>query len=203
MIEERGLGLLAAAREVTGSRAGGRRGVAAAEHAFDFLLHPLVLDADAGERVGGGGFMILHEGEEQMLGADILVAHGSRFLRGDLQDLLRPWGEGNHLADGHHPSGRGDGLLDIAGEIVEIDAEVLEYRHRYPIAFADEAEQEVFGTDIIIAQADGFLTRQLHDLLDPIRKHPVHVFFLVGPEYSGPCSCEVFAHPMVKILVMT
>jgi hypothetical protein len=58
---------------------------------------------------------------------------------------------------------------------VEIDAQVLEDVGRDPGPFFNEAEQDVFGPDVPVAEPLRLLVGELHDLPGPVRESLVHV----------------------------
>jgi hypothetical protein len=65
------------------------------------------------------------------------------------------------------PGGRalGEDADDLVADLVEVDAQRLEDAGSDAFTLTDEAEQEVFGADVVVAQAAGFVDRQLDDLL--------------------------------------
>ena len=178
VVQERRLALLLAGHlgafgEARSGR-GGLGGLRTAEHPVDLFPAGVVVHSHGGERRSRGGLVVLHERQQDVLGPDVLVAHGPRFLRGDLQDLLGPRSEGDHLSDGHHAAGRVDLLLDGTGEFLQVHALVAQHGDGDPVPLPDQAQEKMFGPHVVVAQPDGLLTCQLHDLLDTIGEHSIH-----------------------------
>src|SRR3989442_3758432 len=53
-------------------------------------------------------------------------------------------------------------------DFLEVDVEVGEDRGGDALAFADQAQQDVLGPDVLVMQAGGFLPRHLQNLAHPI-----------------------------------
>src|SRR5207302_9959402 len=57
--------------------------------------------------------------------------------------------------------------VDLAPDLFQVGAEVLEDVRRNPFALDQEAEQQVLGTDVVVPHPAGFLEGDLDDLLHP------------------------------------
>ncbi|TNV75070.1 hypothetical protein FGO68_gene14602 [Halteria grandinella] len=101
------------------------------------------------------------------------------------QNLFGPRGL-RQLAHRDHVRPRLDDLLDFDADLAQIDIQILEHIRRYAAAFLDEAQQQMFGTDIIMIEPLGFRVCQLHHPAGPVGEPFVHVhdtllsFALVG-----------------------
>ena len=62
---------------------------------------------------------------------------------------------------------------DLRANLVEADAERLEHAGGDALAFADQAEQQVLGADVVVVQSARFVDRQLDDLLGARRQADV------------------------------
>ncbi len=61
----------------------------------------------------------------------------------------------------------GEKLYDRLPDLVEFCAELLEHLGGDALTFADEAEKDVLGADVVVAELEGFAERQFEDLLCP------------------------------------
>ena len=62
---------------------------------------------------------------------------------------------------------------NLRADLVEADAERFEHARGDAFAFADEAEQQVFGADVVVVEPARFVDRQLDDLLGARRQADV------------------------------
>src|SRR5581483_6972302 len=67
----------------------------------------------------------------------------------------------------------GEQLDDGLPNAVQVRAELLEDLGGDPLALADEAEQDVLGPDVVVAELEGLAKRELQDLLGPRRERDV------------------------------
>src|ERR1700687_820656 len=116
------------------------------EQAIDLAADLLQVGAQVFKDVGRDPLTFDQKAEEQMLGADIVVAHPARFLEGDLDDLL--------------DSRRGDDLLDDdafvpaqhrldgGADLVDLDAEVVQHLGGEGFALAQQPKGQMLGADI-------------------------------------------------------
>ena len=111
--------------------------------------------------------------EQQVLGADVVVAERARLLDRQLEHALGARRE-RDLADGHGAARGAHHVLDLLADAVEIEPEVVEHRRGDALALADDAEQQVLGADVVVLQPRRFLARQVDDLADPFRELVVH-----------------------------
>ncbi len=72
--------------------------------------------------------------------------------------------------------GRGGGAAlgqdvdDLVPNLVQVDAQALEHAGGDPLALADEAQQQVLGTDVVVTEAARLVDGQLDDPLGPRRE---------------------------------
>ena len=59
---------------------------------------------------------------------------------------------------------------DLVADLVQADAERLEHAGRDPFAFADQAEEQVLGPDVVVAEAASLVDGQLDDALGARRQ---------------------------------
>ena len=119
--------------------------------------HPLLH-----EDGGGDGALLAQDAEQQVLGADVAVEEPVRFLGGVLEDALGLAAEGdldrrrNLLAEDRPP-------LDFLPDALEGEVRALENPARQPLAFTDQAEQEVLRLDRDAPELAGFVAREEED----------------------------------------
>ena len=110
----------------------------------------LQVGAQLDQHLGGHALALADEAEEDVLGADVVVAELQRLAQRQLEDLL---GAGRER---DVPAGRraalADDLLDLVADGLERDAERLERLGRDALALVDEAEQDVLGADVVVVE---------------------------------------------------
>ena len=143
------------------------------EDARDFGADLVEVDAEAFEHAGGDAFAFADEAEQQVLGADVVVAQAAGLVDGQFDDLLGARRQADLAHDGAVAAA--DDELDGGADLVQLDAEVGEHFRGDAFALADEAEQEVLGADVVVVEAQGFFlgerqdaARSLRELIEPI-----------------------------------
>ena len=124
---------------------------ALAEDVDDLVADLVEVDAQALEHAGGDALALADEAEQQVLGADVVVAEAARLVDGELDDALGARGEAD-LADDRAVAAPDD-ELDGGADLGQLDVHVLEHARRDALALADEAEQEVLGPDVVVVEA--------------------------------------------------
>ncbi len=118
------------------------------------------------EHLGGDAFALADEAEEDVLGADVVVAQLQRLTQRQLEDLLRPGGERDVAA--RSLGALTDDLDDLLAHRFEVDAEALEAAGGDALPLVDEAEQDVLGPDVVVVEQARFLLSEDHDSPGPI-----------------------------------
>ena len=153
-------------------RAGGLRlalalaALVAAEQLDDLLAHPAEVGAELHEHLGGDALALADEAEEDVLGADVVVAELQRFAQRQLEHLLGAGREGDVAR--RRRAALADDLLDLAANRFQADAERFHRLGGDAFTFVDEAEQDVLGADVAVVQQACFLLRQHHHPTGPI-----------------------------------
>ncbi len=170
LVEGRGLGRLGLAAALPAAR-----GAAAAGEAFhDLLAHALAVDAELEEHARRHPLALANEAEQQMLGADVVVAEEPRLLDGELEDAFgarreRDLAHGERAARGlHHVLYR---LLYLLG----VHLEARKHLGRDPLAEAQDAEQEMLGADVLVLQPVRLVASEIDDLSHPFGEFVIHV----------------------------
>ena len=157
----------AAARRGAGLLGPGTAGALVARQELDDLLaDPRQVGAQLDQHLGRHALALADEAEEDVLGADVVVAELQRLAQRQLEDLL---GAGRER---DVPRGRraalADDLLDLLAYGLEADAQRLERLGRDTLTLVDEAEQDVLGADVVVVEEPGFLLGQDHDPSRPV-----------------------------------
>ena len=116
--------------------------------------------AEVREHARGDAFAFADQAEQQVFGADIVVVELARFFEGELDDAFGARGEHHLLL--HGLPAAADDRFDFGPDLRQVDAEGLQHFGGEALAFADDAEQDVLGSDVVVAEALRFFLRQ-HD----------------------------------------
>jgi hypothetical protein len=194
-VERRGLALgaaragLAAGLALLGPAAAGRLAAAAAaalaallrllaalrraQELEHLLAHVLELDAQVREHAGRDALALLDQAQQQVLGADVVVAELAGFLEAELEHLLGARREGQ-VAHRHHGRAALDELLDLGADALEVDAHVPQHVGRDAAALLHQAEQDVLGADVLVVQALRLALGEVHDLAGAVGEAVEH-----------------------------
>src|SRR5690606_27947942 len=113
------------------------------EHADDLVADLLGVGVEVEEDARGDALVLAHEAEQDVLGADVVVAERERLAQRQLEHLLGAGGERDLTGGGL--LALADDLLDLRADGVERDAERLEGLGGHTLTLVDEAEQDVLG----------------------------------------------------------
>ncbi len=132
------------------------RTLVAREQLDDLLAHAAEIGAELDEHLGGHALALTDEPEQDVLGADVVVAELQRLAQRQLEHLLRPGRERD--VPRRRRATLADHLLDLAAHRFQRDAEALECLRRHALALVDQPEQDVLGPDVrVVEQARLFL----------------------------------------------
>ena len=169
------------AQLVNGRRAGGGSAAlgGALRHALrqdarHFGAHLVEAYAEAFQHAGSDALALADETQQQVLGADVVVAETARLIDGQLDHLLRAWCKADLAHD--RAVATADDELDCGADFVQFDAEVGEHLRGNAFTLSHQAEQQVLGADVVVVEAQGFFlsesedaTRPLGKLVEPVR----------------------------------
>ena len=122
--------------------------------------------AELDEHLGGDALALADEAEEDVLGADVVVAELQCLAQRQLEDLLGARRERDVAR--RRRAALADDLFDLVAHGLERDAEALERLGRDAFAFVDEPEQDVLGADVAVVQQAGFFLGEHHDPPCPV-----------------------------------
>ncbi len=117
-------------------------------------------------------FVLTDQTEQDVLGADVVVAKAERLAQRELEHLLRSRRErnlagGDFLAGAHDPHHLGTNTLNR-------DVKRLEHARRKALFFAQEAEQDVLGADVVVLERPRLFLRQYDNLAGTLCKSLEH-----------------------------
>ena len=138
----------------------------AREQLDDLLAHAGQVGAELDEHLGGDALALADEAEEDVLGADVVVAELQRLAQRQLEHLLGARGERDVAR--RRRAALADDLLDLAAHGLERDAERLERLGGDAFALVDQPEQDVLGADVVVVEQPRFLLRQHDDPAGPV-----------------------------------
>ncbi len=155
---------------LAGALAGGAALAAAGagEHADDLVADLLGVGVEVEQDARGDAFVLAHEPEQDVLGADVVVAERQRFAQRELEHLLRARGE-RDLAGGDLVA-LADDPRDLCAHLLDGDVERLEHARSEAFFLAQQAEQDVLRPDVVVLQRPRFVLRENHDLTSPLCK---------------------------------
>src|SRR6202034_2007576 len=110
--------------------------------------------------------------EQNVLGADVVMAKLKRLAQRQLKHLLGAWRERD--VPGRRLLSLADDLLNLLPYGVQADPKGLQCLRRYAFTLMDEAQQDVLGADVVVIEHPGFFLRQDHNSPRPVSKSLEH-----------------------------
>ncbi len=122
----------------------------AGEHADDLVADLLGVGVEVEQDARRDALVLAHEPEQDVLGADVVVAERERLAQRELEHLLRARRE-RDLA-GRDLVALADDPRDLGAHLLDRDVERLEHARRETFLLAEQAEQDVLGADVVVLQ---------------------------------------------------
>ena len=178
--------------------AGGGRLLAlvAGEQLDDLLADPVEVGAELDQHLGGDALALADQAEQDVLGADVVVAELQRLAQRELEDLLGPRRERD--VPGRRLLALADDLLDLLADGLERDAERLERLGGDALALVDQAEQDVLGADVVVVEHPGLFLGQDDNPPRAVGESLEHLFAprersgrLCGRDTYVPSTCPL------------
>ena len=149
-----------------GGRARARLAAArAGEHADDLVPDLFRIRVEVEQDARGDALVLAHEAEEDVLGADVVVAEREGFAQRQLEDLLGARRERN-LARGDLVA-LADDARDLGADLLHGDVERLEDAGGEALLLAEQPEQDVLGADVVVLQRPRLVLGEDDDLPGP------------------------------------
>ena len=175
----------------------GARGAAlppagAGEHADDLVADLLRVGVEVEQDPGCDALVLAHEPEQDVLGADVVVPERERLAQRQLENLLRARRERN-LARGHLVA-LPDDAGDLGANLFHRDVERLEHTRRETFFLAQQTEQDVLGTDVVVLERARLVLREYDDLAGTLGEPFEHSDSSLSPP-SGASGSWAFRVP--------
>ena len=132
-----------------------------AQEAKNFFADFFELQTKVHQDLGGHAVLLTEQAEQLVFGANVVVVQASSFVDGVLDDFLGPGGQGQ-LAQGHHLRTGLHQFFDFDANLAQIDGQALEHIGAHATAFFHQAQQDVFGPDVLVVKALGLLLSKRH-----------------------------------------
>ena len=188
-------GLREVAAELVEDERGGRRGLGrgagrllalvAVEQLDDLLADLVQVGAELDQHLGGDALALADQPEQDVLGADVVVAELQRLAQRELEHLLGPRRERDVPA--RRLLALADDLLDLLAHGVERDAEGLERLGGDAFALVDQPEQDVLGADVVVVEHPGLFLGQDDDATRAVGE-PSRTSWQLLPRRDETCS---------------
>jgi hypothetical protein len=163
-----------------GRPAGGRapppRPARAGQHADDLVADLLGVGVEVEQDAGGDALVLAHEAEQDVLGADVVVAEAQRLAQRELEHLLGARRE-RDLAGGDLLAGADD-PHDLPADALDGDVEALEHPRGETLLLAQQAEQDVLGADVVVLERARLFLGKNDDLPGPLCESLEHLSLL-------------------------
>ena len=165
---------LRALRLLAGAAAGALLAPArAGEHADDLVADLLGVGVEVEQDARRDALVLAHEPEQDVLGADVVVAERERLAQRELEHLLRARRE-RDLA-GRDLVALADDPRDLRAHLLDRDVERLEHPRGETLLLAQQPEQDVLGADVVVLQRPGFVLCEDDDLASSFGESLEHV----------------------------
>ncbi len=146
--------------------AAGRRPLAApagtGQHPDDLIADLLGVGVEVEQDAGRDALVLAHEAEQDVLGADVVVAQGERLAQRQLEHLLGPRRE-RDLPGGDLFTGADD-PHHLGADALDGDIERFEHARREALLLAKQAQQDVLGPDVVVLERARLFLSQDHHL---------------------------------------
>src|SRR5690348_13770728 len=137
---------------------GGLLALVAAQQLQHLLADAVEIGSQLDQDLRRDAFALADQAEQDVLGADVVVAELQRLAQRQLQHLLGPRGERDVPARGL--LALADDLLDLLADALQGDPEGFQGLRGHTLALVDEAEEDVLGADVVVVEHPGFFLRQ-------------------------------------------
>jgi hypothetical protein len=142
----------------------------------DLLTHLVQVSAQLDEHLGGDSFALTDEAEQNVLGANVIVAQLQRFAQAQLEHLFGARRERN--VAGRLLLTLANDVLHLLAHGIERDAQRFERLRSDTLALVNEAEQNVFGADVVVVEHLGLFLGQHHHATGTVGKSLKHLGLL-------------------------
>ena len=152
----------------------------AGEHADDLVADLLGVGVEVEQDPRGDALVLAHEPEQDVLGADVVVAERERLAQRQLEHLLRARRE-RDLAR-RDLVALADDPRDLRAHLLDGDVERLEDARRETLLLAQQPEQDVLGADVVVLQRASLVLGEDDDLACSLGEAFEHKLLRTLPE---------------------
>ena len=142
------------------------------QHPDHLVADLLGVGVEVEQDARGDALVLADQAEQDVLGADVVVAQAQRLAQRQLQHLLGARRERN-LAGGDLLAGADD-AHDLRAHALYGDVERLEHPGGEPLLFAQQAEKDVLGADVVVLESPSLFLRQDDHLAGSLCKSLKH-----------------------------
>ena len=135
------------------------------------------------------------QAEEQVLGADVVVAQPSCLVDGQLDDSLRAGGQANLTHN--RAIAAADDELNGGPDLGQLDAHVLEDARGYALALTHQAEQQVLRADVVVVEALRLVLGKRQDLPRAVRE----LVEAIHDRNLSPAGAHRAVRPILPMLI--
>ena len=154
----------------------------AGQHPDDLVADLLRVGVEVEQDAGRDALVLAHEAEQDVLGADVVVAEAERLAQGELEHLLGARRE-RDLAGGDLLAGADD-AHDLRAHALDGDVERLEDPCRKALLLAQQSEQDVLGADVVVLELPRLFLGKDDDLAGSLCESLEHVGYLLPKPLS-------------------
>src|SRR5439155_6780912 len=137
----------------------------AGEHPDDLVTNLVRIRVEVEQDASGNALVLAYEAEQDVFGADVVVAQRERFAQRELQHFLRARCERN--LSGRDLVALADDACNLSANLLDGDVERLEHSGGEPFLLAQEAEQDVLGADVVVLERPSLVLGENDDLPGP------------------------------------
>jgi hypothetical protein len=152
----------------------------------DLAAEPVRIRTKCPQHLHSDTFTLTDDCQQDMLGPDMVVSQIQGLVQGKLQHLLGARGEGDMAGNGL--LALADDLPHLPADAVEGNAHALKGPGGNTFTLADQTQQEVFGTNTIVAQQMCLVLGKDHGLPGTISKPLKHFATLLAATYLDATS---------------
>ena len=155
----------------------------AGQHPDDLVADLLRVGVEVEQDAGRDALVLAHQAEQDVLGADVVVAEAERLAQRELEHLLGARRE-RDLAGGDLLAGADD-PHDLGAHALDGDVERLEDAGGKALLLAQQSEQDVLRADVVVLELPGLFLCEDDDLAGSLCKSLEHVGYLLVKPFVG------------------
>src|SRR5262249_54896795 len=162
----------------------------AREHPDDLVPDLLRVRVEVEQDARRDAFVLAHEAEQDVLGADVVVAERQGFTECQFENLLGARGERN--LPRRHLVALADDPRNLRPNLLGGNVERLEHPRCETLLLAQQAEEDVLGADVVVLQRPRLVLREDDDLPGSFSESLEHALPFLPP---APAASNRFAFP--------